>query len=1282
MSLLGSLIVSILGSTTGLDEAIRDAEQSVDRFGKSMGDVGKSMSLLVTAPLVGLGALAIKSSIEFESAFAGVRKTVDATEEELQGFRKGILDMSKEIPAAATEIAAVAEAAGQLGIKNEAILGFTRTMVDLGVATNLSSDEAATALARLANITQMPQENFDRLGSTIVALGNNLATTEADIVAMGLRLAGAGNQVGLTEDQILSFAGALSSVGIEAEAGGSAVSRVMIDMAQAAATGGKAVGGFAAVAGMSASQFQKAFQDDAAGALISFIEGLGHMSDAGENVFGVLDDLGLSEIRVRDALLRASGAGDLFRESLEIGSKAWEENNALSNEAAQRYATTESRLKILKNRFDDVIGTIGDALVPVMMEALDAMEPLLKLVSDAANWFANLDSSMQRTIIIIAGIAAAIGPVLVVIGTVISSFSALLPVLAAIVSPVGLIVAGIAALVAGLVYLYNTNETVRETLNATWEWLSATAGTVFNAIRDVVLAVFGEIQAFWDKWGAEITTFFTEVWAFVSDVFTAVFNTIKEIVMSIFGTIKAFWDKWGADIVAAFKIYLNTLKTFYSTIFEAIWTFIKFIFGEIKSFWDKWGDTILQAFKDVFKILEIVWSSVFDAIFTAIKFIFNAIKAFWDKWGDTITVVFKTVFAVVKDVFIGVWNAIKIVIETVIGVVSGIIKAFLAVLKGDWKGAWDAVKGVAESIWDGIKKLFSTVGSTMMQIGKDIMRGLMEGIKSMAGAVKDSVMDVATGIGDGFKNFFGIHSPSKLMAGYGENISEGVAQGVSYASWKAEQATADMGKKIKKEADKAAKAAIAAAKKQFEDSKTYIEARKQANEISATQELVLWEKLQEKYKVGTKERIAVDKEVNRLRKELDKEAYETSKSYIDAKKQANQLSLTAELTAWERVQSRYLAGSKEREDAEKNVMRVRQEIYNELIAANENYLSRTKEINENVEAEEKRLNEEYAKAVDDRAKSISSFAGLFDEVVMKADKSGQDLLNNLRGQVSYLAEWSSNIEQLAAKGIDKGLLEELRQMGPKAAPELAALNQLTNTELQEYQSLWLTKTSQARSVATKELEGLKQDTSIKISELHKDAAAKLEIVRLEFETKIKAIRGNATNEFSAMKASMPEIGKQAIKGLMNGLENMKGPLVAQAKSIADAVSGTIRKALDIRSPSRVMMGLGEYIAEGLAKGIEMQTGIVEQAAQGMADAAAISVSLPEVGEVNKRLSAPSSANIMDQFTAGESLSNGMDVASTRPIVIQLIADSRILAETVAGPLAALTRSAERGLGMT
>jgi len=349
--------------------------------GQKMSDVGKNLTTKITVPLATLGVGAAKSAIDIESAFAGVRKTVDATEEEFSQLRQGFVDMSKEIPIATMELMAVGEAAGQLGIEKENILGFSETMAKLGVATNLSSEQAAMSLARLANITQMPQESFDRLGSTIVALGNSLATTEAEIVEMGLRLAGAGHMIGMTEAQILAFGGALSSVGIAAEAGGTAFSRVMLEINNEVMSTGENLQTFATIAGMTAQEFAEQWKTDAAGALLAFVEGLGRAQAAGENVVPVLDELNLGEMRVRDALLRAAGAGDLFRESLETGSKAWEENNALNAEAEERFKTTASQLQLLGNHLKIVAATFGDVLLPPINGTIKVLTTLLDALS-------------------------------------------------------------------------------------------------------------------------------------------------------------------------------------------------------------------------------------------------------------------------------------------------------------------------------------------------------------------------------------------------------------------------------------------------------------------------------------------------------------------------------------------------------------------------------------------------------------------------------------------------------------------------------------------------------------------------------------------------------------------------------------------------------------------------------------------------------------------------------------------------------------------------------------
>lgn len=480
---------------TQVGQRMQEVGSKISAVGDGLMNVGKKLSMYVTAPIAAMGAGAFKAAVDFESAFAGVRKTVDATESEFQFFSDEIRNMSKEIPAAATEIAKVAEAAGQLGIKNDAIIGFTRTMTDMGVATNMSADEAATALARFANITKMSQQDFNKLGSTVVDLGNNFATTESEIIDMALRLAGAGAQIGMSEADILGLATALSSVGIQAEMGGSALSRVMVRMQVAASTGlgkteelsrktgmslrelqmlaannsmdftsladslgmtnkemknivnaGVDLENFAKVAGMTSKDFKEAFEKDAVGAIGAFVNGLGTAEQAGDSAINMLQEMGITEILLRDSLLRAGNANELFASSIDIANKAWEENAALTNEAEQRYKTTESQLIILKNKVIDLGITLGNILIPVVLSIVEVVGPWIEK-------FSSLSEGTQKLILVLGGIAAAIGPVILVAGALISSVGSIVSAFGTVALAVGEAGGVVAMLTAKLGFL-------------------------------------------------------------------------------------------------------------------------------------------------------------------------------------------------------------------------------------------------------------------------------------------------------------------------------------------------------------------------------------------------------------------------------------------------------------------------------------------------------------------------------------------------------------------------------------------------------------------------------------------------------------------------------------------------------------------------------------------------------------------------------------------------------------------------------------------------------------
>lgn len=221
--------------TTGITGVINKTSDVLQKAGNSAQNIGTSLTHGVTIPIAGAVTAVTTAAVKWESAFAGVKKTNDEIVDSngnivysYSDLEKGLRDLAKELPASHEEIAGVAEAAGQLGIQTDNVVSFTKTMIDLGESTNMSAETAATSFARFANITQMSQKDFERLGAVVVDLGNNLATTESEITEMGLRLAGAGKQVGMSQAEIMSFAAALSSVGIEAEAGGTAFSKVMV----------------------------------------------------------------------------------------------------------------------------------------------------------------------------------------------------------------------------------------------------------------------------------------------------------------------------------------------------------------------------------------------------------------------------------------------------------------------------------------------------------------------------------------------------------------------------------------------------------------------------------------------------------------------------------------------------------------------------------------------------------------------------------------------------------------------------------------------------------------------------------------------------------------------------------------------------------------------------------------------------------------------------------------------------------------------------------------------
>lgn len=463
----------------GLTGSINKASDVLINNGKRLGDIGSSLTKGLTVPIAAGVTAVTAAAISWESAFAGVKKTSDEVVDSngnvvysYDDLEASLRNLANELPSTHSEIAAVAEAAGQLGIQTDNVSAFTKVMIALGESTNMSAETAATELARFANITQMSQDKFSNLGSALVDLGNNFATTESEISAMALRLAGAGAQIGMSEGDILGFAAALSSVGIEAEAGGSAFSKVMVNMqlavekgagsfdelkahaedqgvswerlVTAVRNGGKELTGvskemgftsaelkkmykeadnsktsleqFADVAGMTGDKFAEMFKSNPSEAIMKFVEGLGKAEEQGSSAISVLDDMGITEVRLRDSLLRAANASGVFAGAVEMGNKAFGENTALAEEAGKRYETTESKLKMLRNEAVNAAIDLGGPFVDALRDGLESSKPLIKQIGNLAEAFSNADPKTQQMIVKLIAATAAAGPLLSITG--------------------------------------------------------------------------------------------------------------------------------------------------------------------------------------------------------------------------------------------------------------------------------------------------------------------------------------------------------------------------------------------------------------------------------------------------------------------------------------------------------------------------------------------------------------------------------------------------------------------------------------------------------------------------------------------------------------------------------------------------------------------------------------------------------------------------------------------------------------------------------------------------
>lgn len=330
------------------------------------------------AGVAGFTGLAIKTAADFEDAFAGVQKTVDETQLAAAGLSfEGLLDdfraMAREMPITFEELAAIGEAAGALGIAAGDITEFTDVVAKLGVTTDLTSDAAATALGHLGTILGLTGDDFEELADSLVALGNDGASTESQIIGVAERFAAAGRQAGLTKEDILALSSTATSMGVDVEAAGSSLSRLFNNTTTNIGLANDKADAFADALGLTFDEFKKAWDTDALG---TFQDLLDHLNELDQfEAASLLKDIGINNTRDINAIQLLSGGVEELADQLETARKA---QGALNEEAGKKFATTASQFERFKNIVRDTGFVIGRELLPIVND----------LMTDFANFMA------------------------------------------------------------------------------------------------------------------------------------------------------------------------------------------------------------------------------------------------------------------------------------------------------------------------------------------------------------------------------------------------------------------------------------------------------------------------------------------------------------------------------------------------------------------------------------------------------------------------------------------------------------------------------------------------------------------------------------------------------------------------------------------------------------------------------------------------------------------------------------------------------------------------------
>lgn len=634
-SAVGYLDLDISGFLAGLRSAQSEADtaskniatkigNNFQSVGKSLTSVGTTLTKNVTVPLVGIATVGLKTASDFESAMSNVKAISGATGEEFDELRQKAIDLGGSTAFSATEVADAMTEMAKAGWNTEQIIAGMSGVLDAAAASGESLGTVSTIVADAITGFGMEAAESTRVADLLTQAANAGTIGINDLGESFKYIAPVAGSMGLSIEDITTALSAMSMSGIKGSQAGISLRGVLTRMVKPT--------------------------DQVAAAM----DELGIVLTNSDGTFKSLDQI-LSEMRgsfsdltdEQKTYYAATLAGQEGMSGLlSLLNISQEEYDKIAASMDNATGVAQETAAVMRDNLAADVEELGGSLESLAITLAEHIIPHLRTfvqwLTELVGKFAALDPETQKTILKFAGIAAVIGPVILIlgklvtgIGSIISAFGklkaaipaikgglvAIKGAIAGISAPVAAVIAVIVALVAAFATLWKTNEEFRNKITAIWNQIKGTFDKLCQGIVDRLNKLgfdfenIGEVlSAIWKGFCDLLAPYFEGVFQYIADTFDTIVNVILGVLDFFIAIFTGDWEGAWDAIKGIFESVWNGIVAWFQNIGNTLLGMLDVVLGWFGTSWDETWTNIKQFFVDIWNGIASFFSNVINSI--------------------------------------------------------------------------------------------------------------------------------------------------------------------------------------------------------------------------------------------------------------------------------------------------------------------------------------------------------------------------------------------------------------------------------------------------------------------------------------------------------------------------------------------------------------------------------------------------------------------------------------------------------------------------------------------